>query len=353
MGAVSGMMAITGSLSADAVYTFELWGAGGGGGGPHSSSSNSTEHSGPGGGGAYVAGTLFDLPAGTTLQLLAGGAGLGGSTGSNSVASSGAGGGASAIRLADASNTVIAVAGGGGGGGASGAAAAADATGGRGGNSLAGGNVNATNVANSDGGAGGQSGNATAAGDGPDNDNLTNPPAKTDSLQNGGDGRQKDDNTVGNGQSATPHPAGWGGAGGDGAFTISNEGGGGAGGGGWFGGSGGDGAGTGSESGAGGGGGGSYYNANYVVNDTSLVSAEGSFEASTAHGALAVTQPSLGTQTATPRGKGGDGAGGDSIDNGSDGESGGVYIYKNGSLVASVTASTGTPATAGTTTYLI
>ena len=99
--------------------------------------------------------------------------------------------------------------------------------------------------------------------------------------------------------------------------------------------------------------GGSYYNATYVVNDASLVSAEGSFEASTAHQALAVTQPSLGTQTATPTGKGGDGAGGNgaaSTDNGSDGEPGGVFIYRNGSLVASVTASAGT---AGTATYTI
>ena len=122
-------------------------------------------------------------------------------------------------------------------------------------------------------------------------------------------------------------------------MTTSSEGGGGAGGGGWFGGSGGDGASGGAESGAGGGGGGSYYNATYVVNDASLVSAEGSFEAGTAHQALAVTQPSLGTQTATPTGKGGDGAGGNgasSIDNGSDGQPGGVFIYKNGSLVASV-----------------
>ena len=335
------------------VYTFELWGAGGGGGGPHNSAALNTEHSGPGGGGAYVAGTLVNLTAGTTLQLLAGGAGLGGSKGGNDVASSGAGGGASAIRLG---STVIAVAGGGGGGGGAGATAAADATGGRGGNSLAGGNVNATDVSSNGAGFGGQSGNATAAGDGPNTDNRTNPPAKTDSLQNGGDGREKDSNTVGNGQSATPHPAGWGGAGGDGALTTGGEGGGGAGGGGWFGGSGGDGAEGGSESGAGGGGGGSYYNATYVVNDASLVSAEGSFESSTAHGALAVTQPSLGTQTATPRGKGGNGAGGNgaaSIVNGSDGESGGVYIYKNGILVASVTASTGTPVTAGTTTYTL
>jgi len=342
MGAVSGMMAITGSLSADAVYTFELWGAGGGGGGPHSSSTNATEHSGPGGGGAYVAGTLVNLPADTTLQLLAGGAGLGGSTGANSVASAGSGGGASAIRLGD--STVIAVAGGGGGGGGAGSGAAADATGGRGGNSLDGLNVNATNVSNGSGGDGGQSGNAIAAGDGPDTDNLTNPPAKTDSLQNGGDGRQKNQNTVGNGQSANTHPATWGGAGGDGALTIGNEAGGGAGGGGWFGGSGGDGAEGGSESGAGGGGGGSYYNATYVVNDASLVSAEGSFEAGTAHQASAVTQPSLGTQTATPTGKGGDGAGGPSVGavDGSDGQPGGVFIYKNGILVASVTTSAGT-----------
>lgn len=345
MGAVSGMMAITGSLSADAVYTFELWGAGGGGGGPVSGATSDAEHSGPGGGGAYVAGTLIDLPAGTTLQLLAGGAGLGGSTGANGVASSGAGGGASAIRLAS-SSTVIAVAGGGGGGGAPGSGSAADATGGRGGNSLNGLNVNATNVGDGNGGDGGQSGNATAAGDGPDLDNLTNPPAKTDSLQNGGDGRQKDQNIVGNGQSATPHPSGWGGAGGDGAFTTSNEGGGGAGGGGWFGGSGGDGAAGGSESGAGGGGGGSYRNATYV---SDAVSAEGSFEVETAHQALAVTQPSLGTQTATPTGKGGDGAGGPSFGlvDGSDGEPGGVFIYKNGILVASVTTS------AGTATYTI
>lgn len=346
MGAVSGMMAITGSLSADAVYTFELWGAGGGGGGPVSGATSDTEHSGPGGGGAYVAGTLVNLTADTTLQLLAGGAGLGGSTGANGVASSGAGGGASAIRLADASSTVIAVAGGGGGGGGSGSGAAADATGGRGGNSVDGTGVYATNVNNVDGGAGGQSGNAEAAGDGPDIDNLTNPPAKTDSLQNGGDGRQKDQNIVGNGQSATPHPSGWGGAGGDGAFTTGNEGGGGAGGGGWFGGSGGDGAEGGSESGAGGGGGGSYRNATYV---SDAVSAEGSFEVETAHQALAVTQPSLGTQTATPTGKGGDGAGGPSFGlvDGSDGEPGGVFIYKNGILVASVTTS------AGTATYTI
>jgi len=349
MGAVSGMMAITGSLSADAVYTFELWGAGGGGGGPINGAVSDTEHSGPGGGGAYVAGTLVNLTADTTLQLLAGGAGLGGSTGANGVASSGAGGGASAIRLADASSTVIAVAGGGGGGGGSGSGADADATGGRGGNSVDGTGVYATNVNNNEGGAGGQSGNAEAAGDGPDIDNLTNPPAKTDSLQNGGDGRQKDNNTVGNGQSANTHPATWGGAGGDGAITAGNEGGGGAGGGGWFGGSGGDGAEGGSESGAGGGGGGSYYNATYVVNDASLVSAEGSFEAGTAHQALAVTQPSLGTQTATPTGKGGDGAGGPSVGlvDGSDGEPGGVFLYKNGILVASVTTS------AGTTTYTI
>ena len=345
MGAVSGMMAITGSLSADAVYTFELWGAGGGGGGPVSGATSDAEHSGPGGGGAYVAGTLVNLTADTTLQLLAGGAGLGGSTGANGVASSGAGGGASAIRLAS-SSTVIAVAGGGGGGGAPGSGSAADATGGRGGNSLNGLNVNATNVGDGNGGDGGQSGNATAAGDGPDLDNLTNPPAKTDSLQNGGDGRQKDQNIVGNGQSATPHPSGWGGAGGDGAFTTSNEGGGGAGGGGWFGGSGGDGAAGGSESGAGGGGGGSYRNATYV---SDAVSAEGSFEVETAHQALAVTQPSLGTQTATPTGKGGDGAGGPSFGlvDGSDGEPGGVFIYKNGILVASVTTS------AGTATYTI
>ena len=334
MGAVSGMMAITGSLSAgDAVYTFELWGAGGGGGGPHNSATLGTEHSGPGGGGAYVAGTLVNLPAGTTLQLLAGGAGLGGSTGANNVASSGAGGGASAIRLG---STVIAVAGGGGGGGASGSGALADATGGRGGNSLNGLNLNATNVDNGEGGVGGQSGNATAAGDGPNIDDRTNPPAKTDSLQNGGDGREKDNNTVGNGQSATPHPSGWGGAGGDGALTTSSEGAGGAGGGGWFGGSGGDGASGGAESGAGGGGGGSYRSATYVSDE---VSAEGSFEAGTAHQAVSVTQPSLGTQTATPTGKGGDGAGGNgasSIDNGSDGEPGGVFIYRNGILVASV-----------------
>ena len=188
---------------------------------------------------------------------------------------------------------------------------------------------------------------ATAAGDGPDTDNLTNPPAKTDSLQNGGDGRQKDNNTVGNGQSATLHPSGWGGAGGDGALTTSGEGGGGAGGGGWFGGSGGDGASGSSECGAGGGGGGSYRNATHV---SDAVSAEGSFEVETAHQALAVTQPSLGTQTATPTGKGGDGAGGNgaaSLVDGSDGQPGGVFIYKNGSLVASVTTS------AGTATYTI
>lgn len=313
-----------------AVYTFEMWGSGGGGGGGRPDAATSaTEDAGPGGGGAYVSGTLTGLTTGTVLEILTGGVGTAGLRVNNSDRSSGgSGGGASAIRI---SGNIVAAAGGGGGGGQAGSAAAADGTGGRGGNSVDGTGVYASDVSNAAGGEGGQSGTATTAGA------LTadaNPPTKTEDLQDGGSGTI-DGGGSGGGSTSTSNPAGWGGTGGTGGLDEANEGGGGGGGGGYFAGSGGSAAPTGNECGAGGGGGGSYINATYV---STYASAEGSFEDATAHFGNAVDQSAGSTATAytTSIGRGGFGHRSAASTNG---EAGGVFIYKDGVLVHSNTSS--------------
>ena len=330
------MLLSTGSA---AVYTFEMWGAGGGGGGPENNSATDTEHSGPGGGGAYVGGTLTGLTSGTVLELLSGAIGKVGTQGITSETNSGGGGGASAIRIQ--SGAVVAVAGGGAGGGAAGGNAAADATGGRGGNSVDGSGGYATDVNDTTAGIGGQSGTSTTAGT-HTTTSAANPPTKTDDLQDGGQGVNRSGNT--GGRANNTNPAGWGGSGGDGTTNAGNEGSGGGGGGGYFGGSGGSAATDGNNAGAGGGGGGSYTNATYV---SSYSSAEGSFESGTAHSGSAPNQTAGSSATAytTSKGKGGDGA----LAGGSftDGQPGGVYIYKNGVLEASIDTS------AGTATYVV
>jgi len=314
-----------------AVYTFEMWGSGGGGGGGRPDAADTgTEDAGPGGGGAYVSGTLTGLTNGMVLEILTGGVGTAGLSVSQSGQSSGgSGGGASAIRIE--SGDIVAVAGGGAGGGQAGSAAGADGTGGRGGNSVDGTGVYATDVNNAAGGEGGQSGTATTPGA------LTadtNPPTKTEDLQDGGTGAI-DEGGGGGGSTSTANPTGWGGTGGAGGLDDGNEGGGGGGGGGYFAGTGGSAAVSGNECGAGGGGGGSYINATYV---STYTSEEGSFEDGTAHAGAAVNQSAGSTATAysTSIGRGG---AGHRPTAGTNGEAGGVFIYKDGVLVHSNTTS--------------
>ena len=311
------------------VYTFEMWGSGGGGGGAHTNATGTTEHSGPGGSGAYISGTLTGITSGTVLEFLSGAVGVGGVNGS---ATSGGGGGASAIRIKD--GDVVAVAGGGGGGGQSGSVGAADATGGRGGNSVDGSGVYATDVNQATGGDGGQSGTSSSAGSHPTY-SLANPPTKTEDLQDGGDGMRGNNGAAGTVTNNT-NPSGWGGSGGEGSIDNSAEGAGGGGGGGYFGGSGGSAATGGNDNGAGGGGGGSYINATYV---SSYASSEGPYESSTAHDGT--------WSTTMQKGRGGRGSLYTTDPYTRDGVPGGVYLYKNGILVKSISHS------GGTTTYTI
>jgi hypothetical protein len=315
------------------VYTFEMWGSGGGGGGANAGATGINEHSGPGGSGAHISGTLTGITSGTVLEFLSGAVGVGGINGSAGVATSGGGGGASAIRIKD--SDVVAVAGGGGGGGAAGATAAADATGGRGGNSVDGSGVYATDVNHGSGGDGGQSGTSSSAGSHPTY-SLANPPTKTEDLQDGGDG-MRGNNAVAGTVTNNTNPSGWGGSGGEGSIDNQNEGAGGGGGGGYYAGSGGSGAISSNECGAGGGGGGSYVNTAYV---SSYASYEGGYETQVSHDGSAPGASMV-------KGRGGRGSNYTTDPYTRDGVPGGVYLYKNGVLVKSISHS------GDTTTYTI
>ncbi len=345
-----GTLRTRGYLGADpagstSVYTFEMWGAGGGGGGTDDKASGTTGDAGPGGAGAYVSGTLQGLTSGDTITVFAGVPGKGGSGTVGGEESAGNGGGSSAIII-NGSN-LAAVAGGGGGGGSQGSGEISDATGGRGGNSVGGGAVAAAHVSSTNGGEGGNSGywSSTTSteypGAVPSGGHANSAaPTKTLLMQDGGGGSSPA-STAGNAYQGGNTPSTvYGGTGGTGGKSDGNEGGGGGAGGGYFGGSGGGAASTNNEAGAGGGGGLSYINATYV---SSYASAEGSYEAGTAHTGAAVNQTagSSATAYATTNGKGGDGAGVAATD-GTAGQPGRVVLYEDGVKVAEAITGNGT-----------